>query len=431
MDLRSAKKSFDVSGFDEPHVSEGTPLIVRLHNLDIHIDHVSQKPLHLNHDIHDFHNIDNIRYIDMTQYSFVDDYSEGVHPALLEAIITTNQSQQIAYGNDTFSADARTAIRRKLQCSDDVGIWFVPSGTSANAISIASCLRPHEAVIAASSGHIVVRETGAIEATGHKIITVTPENGKITTETIHKALDENWHFPHMAKPRMVYISNATEIGTVYTKAELKALKALCAEKDLLLFMDGARLGNALASKKNDLTLTDVLDLTDLFWLGGTKNGSLLGEAIVIKDTKLAADFGFHVKQHGCLLAKSWIMGCQFQRLFGKDDLYEKLARHANAMAGRLSQIVSDSGFGLLAETETNQVFATLPVFLIERLQEVFKFYVWEKVERIDGDRYESAVVRLVTSWATIPEQVERFGEVIRAWTVASHDRKDGVDRAIS
>lgn len=348
----------------------------------------------------------------MAKYSFGDDYSEGVHPQLLKAIIKANSSQQIAYGNDVFTQKANSAIRARLGCSSDVGIWFVPSGTSANAISIGSCLRPHESVIAASSGHIVVRETGAVEATGHKIINVPPLDGKLTVDSINQALEENWHFPHMAKPRLVYISNATEIGTVYSRAELQAIKALCVHRGLLLFMDGARLGHALASEMNDLSWRDVFELTDVFWIGGTKNGSLLGEAIVIKDPSIAADFGFHVKQHGCLLAKSWVMGAQFAALFDAEhDLFLELAAHANEMAARISMAITDAGYSLVAPTETNQVFAILPMPLVETLQESFIFFVWEKLKGADEER---AVVRLVTSWATDEGQVGRLTSMLKA-----------------
>lgn len=344
------------------------------------------------------------------KYSFVDDYSDGAHPEILNAVIECNKHRQIPYGNDLLSERARKAIRKTLQCSDDVSVWFVPSGTSANAISIASCLRPHEAVIAASSGHIVVRETGAIEATGHKIINVPPVNGKLTVATITEALEENWHFPHMARPRLVYISNATEIGTVYTRKELEDIHQLCRQRDLLLFIDGARLGHAMASSKNDVTMPDVLRLSDLFWIGGTKNGALFGEAIVIKDPKLSADFGFHVKQQGCLLAKSWLMGAQFLALF-EDDLYLELAAHANDMATRLSGDLVKAGHVLLAETESNQVFAILPVVLIEKLQKSFSFYIWKKLYDDSGNS-DKAVIRLVTSWATRPDQVARFGQMV-------------------
>ncbi|KAF2157037.1 beta-eliminating lyase [Myriangium duriaei CBS 260.36] len=344
----------------------------------------------------------------MSKYSFTDDYSEGAHPDVLSALVKTNFSQHGAYGNDDPSEQARDYIRHHLG-APDVAVHFVPSGTSANAISIGASLRPHEAVIAANSGHIVVRETGAVEATGHKIIVVEPEpkTGKLTPAIIEQALDENWHFPHMAKPRLVYISQATEIGTIYSKAELKALRDLCTANGLLLFMDGARLPVALASPKNDLALKDVLELTDMFWIGGTKNGALLGEAIIIKDSKLAAEFGFLVKQHGCLLAKTWVMGVQFAALFEK-QLYLSIAAHANRMALKLSEGVLQAGGELVADVETNQVFAILEEDLVKDLQESFGFYIWSKMENKEASRPKRVVIRLVTSWATDEEQVTRF-----------------------
>ncbi|KIE02391.1 Pyridoxal phosphate-dependent transferase, major domain protein, partial [Metarhizium majus ARSEF 297] len=346
-------------------------------------------------------------YTAKEKYSFLDDYSEGAHPQLLEALITSNHTQETGYGNDRYSAEAKQNIRAHLG-RDDVGVFFVPSGTSANAISIAACLRPHEAVIAASSGHIVTRETGAVEASGHKIINVPPTNGKLTPETITKALDDNWHFPHMAKPRLVYISNATEVGTVYSKEELTAIKTLCELKGLLLFMDGARIGAALTSTKNDMTLADILELTDIFWIGGTKNGALLGEAVIVKHPVLAQDFEFYIKQHGSLLAKSRIMGVEFAELF-RDNLYYDLARRANSAAEKLSRTIVGAGYVLRAETETNQVFAILPTDLVQELQKDFTFYVWERC----GEDW--AVVRLLTTWATDIGQLEKFNQTVLSW----------------
>ncbi|KAG9251795.1 pyridoxal phosphate-dependent transferase [Emericellopsis atlantica] len=343
----------------------------------------------------------------MPSYSFMDDYSEGAHPALLKALVSSNTTQEIGYGNDTYCELARQRIRRHLG-RDNVGIFFVPSGTSANAISIAACLRPHEAVIAASSGHIVTRETGAVEASGHKIINVAPHQGKLTPMVIERALKDNWHFPHMAKPRLVYISNATEIGTIYTRDELAAIKKVCEQNELILFLDGARIGTALASKANDMTLSDILELTDIFWIGGTKNGALLGEAVVVKDPRLASEFEFYVKQHGSLLAKGRVIGAQFAELFA-EDLYFELARQANVAAETLSRGIAAAGFTVSAATETNQVFAALPLGLIKVLQDHFTFYVWERY----GD--DEAVIRLLTTWATDTEQVDRFVEMVHQW----------------
>jgi len=344
----------------------------------------------------------------MTITSFLDDYSEGAHPDILRALSDTNLTQQTAYGEDAYSAEARARIRRHLGGAD-CAISFVASGTLSNIISIASCLRPHEAVIAASSGHIVGRETGAIEAIGHKIIPVAPVDGKLTPEGIQAALEANAHFPHMAKPRLVYVSNATETGTIYGKSELQAISDLCRQRSLLLFLDGARLGAALAAKNNDLTLPDLPRLTDIFWIGGTKAGALLGEAIVIANPALADDFAFHVKQRGGLLAKGRVLGIQFQELFGESNLFFGLARHANAMAKKLAAGIIDAGHELAAATETNQVFAILPDALIESLQRDFAFYVWEKH---DGQR---SVVRLVTSWATKEAKVDALIAKIRGW----------------
>lgn len=355
-------------------------------------------------------------------YSFLDDYSEGAHPQLLQALVSSNLSQQVGYGNDAFSSEARESIRR-LVGAPQAGVYFVPTGTSANVISIAACLRPHEAVIAASSGHIVTRETGAVEASGHKIINCEPTNGKLTPATIKKALEDNWHFPHMAVPRLVYISNATEIGTLYTKAELQAIKTLCVESSLILFVDGARIGAALASDLNDVTLPELLELTDIFWIGGTKNGALLGEAVVVKDPTLARDFEFYVKQRGSLLAKSRVIGTQFAELFRtpssdklnltieeqfRRTLYFDLAKRANTAAQRLSEALKEAGHELHAKTETNQVFAVVPVARIERLKERFRFYVWENL----GEG--RAVVRLLTTWATDVDQLEQFARMLQA-----------------
>ncbi|PUA18681.1 low specificity L-threonine aldolase [Glaciimonas sp. PCH181] len=349
----------------------------------------------------------------MTTYSFLDDYSEGAHPQILQALTATNSVQQAPYGEDAYSHEAKAKIRSHL-ANPDCAIFFVASGTLANIITIGSFLRPHEAVIAAASGHIVTRETGAIEAIGHKIITVPPVNGKLTPDGIRAALEANAHFPHMAKPRLVYISNATEIGTIYSKAELQAISDLCRERKLILYMDGARLGAALSGYQNDLTLTDIGLLTDAFWIGGTKVGALLGEAIVITNPSLAEDFAFHIKQRGGLLAKGRILGLQFQELFGPTNLFFNLALHSNAMAKKLATGITNAGYELAANTETNQVFPILPNALIASLSKLFAFYVWEK----RGEH--NSVIRLVTSWATEEAQVDRLVEAINSETVSTN-----------
>ncbi len=335
-------------------------------------------------------------------FSFLDDYSEGAHPDILRALANTNLVQQPAYGTDAYTVEAASRIRDQLGDSFQGAIHFVASGTMANIVAISSCLRPHEAVIAVGSGHIVVREAGAIEATGHKLIIVPAVDGKLTPQHIEAALAANSHFPHMAKPRLLYLSNATETGTVYTLAELRSISELARQRGLLVFLDGARLAAALASQKNDATLADVASLVDLFWIGGTKVGALLGEAIVICNPALAEDFAFHLKQRGGMLAKGRLLGLQFQTLFGDDMLFSSLARHANAMAAKLATGIASSGYELAAETQTNQVFPILPNAVIAALQQDFGFYVWSPA---DGER---SVVRLVTSWATEEVQVDAF-----------------------
>ncbi|EXJ83937.1 threonine aldolase [Capronia epimyces CBS 606.96] len=349
----------------------------------------------------------------MSKYNFLDDYSEGAHPRIIEALARTNMTQQTAYGNDEFSQDAREAIRNKIG-ADEATIHFVPSGTAANLLSIASCLRPHEAIIAASSAHIVMKETAAIEATGHKIITQPAVDGKLTPDKIRLAFDQNSIFAHQAKPKMVYISNATEIGTVYTRSELAAIAAICKSLDLLILMDGARLGAALASSETDMTLNDIYHLTDLFWIGGTKTGALIGEAVVIKDKSLGADFPYHMKQRGALLAKGRILGIQFSTLL-QDDLFLHLARHANSTAAEISSSLVKMGFNLWAKTETNQVFPILPSALVQELQKEFDFYIWDRL--CDG----SLVVRVVTSWATELSKVRRFITMAEEWKAGSQE----------
>lgn len=342
----------------------------------------------------------------MSNYSFLDDYSEGCHPNILQAMAETNLVQQTAYGNDEYSAHAKALIRAHLGTTD-IPVYFISGGTLANLIIIASALRAHESVIAVESGHIELRETGAIEATGHKILTTPPVDGKLTVEALQAVLTANAHFPHTTRPRMVYISNATETGTVYSKAELTALSEVCRANNLLLMVDGARLVTALTAKTSDLTLKDIAELSDVFWIGGTKVGALLGEAVVIPNRELAVDFDFHIKQRGALLAKGRVLGLQFAELF-KDDLLFKLADKTNQFAQRLSNAITDNGYGLASPTESNQVFPILPNALIERLQTHFSFYIWEALDD------QQSVVRLVTSWATDESQVDAFiKEIIR------------------
>ena len=342
------------------------------------------------------------------KYSFHDDYSEGAHQKILEALTRSNLSQQSGYGNDEYSENARKAIRQLIG-ADEAHIYFTPGGTGANLLSIASHLRSHEAIIAAESGHIVGKEGGAIEATGHKILTKPGVNGKLTPKMIQSAFDRSSEFDWQPKPKMVFISNATEIGTLYNMSELKAVAAICKKLQLLLFLDGARLDAALTSSKNDVTLKDVYDLTDIFWFGGTKNGALLGEAVVIKDPSIGAEFPYHMKQRGALLAKGRVIGIQFSTLL-QDNLFFQLARYSNVVAADLSFCLANMGFRLWAETESNQVFPVFPPALVKELQQHFEFFVWGHL----GDG--SLVIRLVISWATERSVIKNFCTLVEEWT---------------
>jgi len=334
----------------------------------------------------------------MSTYGFLDDYSEGCHPQILDAMRNTNLVQQLAYGNDDYSVKARELIA--AECGrPDLPVYFVSGGTLANLIVASAALRSHEAIISASSGHIALRETGAIEATGHKVLTMASDDGKLTPGDIGAAVAANAQAPHMAKPRLVYISNATEFGTVYSLGELQALRAACDEHNLLLLVDGARLGAALAA--SGVTLSDIAAVADVFWIGGTKAGTLFGEAIVIPNDDVAVDFDFHLKQRGALLAKGRSLGLQFATLFSQ-DLFASASHFANQAAQRLSEGLTGAGFELAAATESNQVFVVLPNATIATLQKQFGFYIWEA--RDD----ERSVIRLVTSWATDLDEVEQF-----------------------
>lgn len=328
----------------------------------------------------------------MIEYHFQDDYTEGCHPRILELLSKSNLDSQIGYGDDFYSLEAKKKIRSKIE-DEKAAVFFVSGGTQANIIVIAASLRPHESVISAKSGHIHIHEAGAIEATGHKINEIETVDGKLTVEAIQKVLDEQIPLYHTVKPKMVYISNSTEYGTIYYKSELEALSKFCKEKDMFLFMDGARLGSALCTSDCDLTMKDIARLTDVFYIGGTKNGALLGEAIVITNDSLKIDFPFHIKQRGAMLAKGRLLGIQFYTLF-EDDLFFELAKHANKMAAKLKDALIENGYDLLINTTSNQIFPILPNALISKLKEKYRFHIWEKVD----DDYSA--VRWICSWAT-------------------------------
>jgi len=332
-------------------------------------------------------------------YSFTNDYSEGAHPRILKAMMEANLAQNAGYGLDAHTGHAIDLIRKEIQCPD-ADIHIITGGTQTNLITIAAALRPYQAVIAAVTGHINVHETGAIEATGHKVLAMGTSDGKLTPALVQQALDFHTD-EHMVQPKMVYISNSTEVGTQYTKAELEALSRICRLKGLYLFMDGARMGAALTSPINDLTLADIARLTDVFYIGGTKNGALFGEALVIPCHGLKPDFRFMVKQRGALLAKGWLLGIQFEELF-QNNLFYEMASHANAMAQKLRTALTGLGVSFAYDSQTNQLF---PVFSNDIIEELAKDFTFNMDKKIDETR---SSIRLVTSWATTEEGVEEF-----------------------
>ena len=332
--------------------------------------------------------------------NFKNDYSVGAHPNILKKLLETNDTVQNGYGEDEYSAEAKEILKQKIENSS-ARIFFLSGGTQTNLIVISYLMRIHEAIISAKTGHIFANETGAIEATGHRVITVETEDGKLTPILVQSVLEEYTLRPHVVKPKMVYISNSTELGTVYTKSELENLSKFCKEKNLLLFMDGARLGHGITSKFSDLTLPDISKLTDVFYIGGTKNGALLGEAVVFNNPDLGDEFDFALKQKGALLAKGRILGIQFLELF-RDNLYFELALHANEMAINMAAAIKEKGFSFLTEPASNQIFPIFPNRVIDELSKKYQFYVWKKVDE------NKSAIRLITSWATKENEVEEF-----------------------
>jgi threonine aldolase len=333
---------------------------------------------------------------------FQNDYSEGAHPAILEALARNSLDQQPGYGRDKWSLRAGDLIR-ELCDAPDAEIHLISGGTQTNVVACAAFLKPYESIIAGEAGHICVHETGAIEATGHKIHPLRHTSGMIASEQIREVVAAH-NNEHMVKPKMVFISQSTELGTVYTKKELESISNVCRELGLLLYMDGARLGVAMTCHRNDLSFADIARLVDVFYIGGTKNGALFGEALVITNPTADSNIRYHLKQRGALLAKGRALGAQFEALF-TDNLFLSLASHTNKMAMLLANGLSTAGFTFAHEPTTNQIFPILPNELVAQLQNRFAFYVWGPAD------LDASVVRLVTSWATTEEDV---GELLRA-----------------
>ena len=332
---------------------------------------------------------------------FHNDYSEGCHEKVLEALVNTNGEQTSGYGEDIYCARAAEKIR-KYCGREDAAVHFLVGGTQANLVVIAAALRPHQGVLAADSGHINVHETGAIEATGHKVLWLSSVYGKIRGEQISEYV--RFHridpsFEHTVQPKMVYISNPTEWGTLYSRAELEEIAQACRENGLFLFLDGARLGYGLMAQGNDLTLEDLARLCDVFYIGGTKVGALFGEAVVITNPALKEDFRYLIKQRGAMLAKGRLLGVQFDALM-EDGLYFTISAHAARLAAKLRDCFASMGYAFFMPPQTNQLFPILPGSVRAALAEKYTFI---EMDWIDDDR---RACRFCTSWATKEENVD-------------------------
>ena len=332
------------------------------------------------------------------------DYAEGAHPRVLRRLTETNFEQTAGYGEDDFCETARAQIRALCGGGEALAVHFLVGGTQVNTTVIAAALRPHQGVIAASTGHINVHETGAIEATGHKVLPIPSDDGKLTAAGIAQLWQAHWDdatHEHMVQPAMVYLSQPTENGTLYSLEELDAIWQICQAKGLLLYLDGARLGYGLTSEACDMTLPDLALRCDAFTIGGTKQGLLFGEALVIRNPALNRDFRYLIKQHGGLLAKGRLLGVQFSAIL-EEELYFTLARQADEFAMTIRRAFEAKGCPMLYDSYPNQQYPILPDKLLRELEKDFAFAFWSKPDKTH------TAVRVCTSWATTKTAVERL-----------------------
>lgn len=336
---------------------------------------------------------------------FMNDYGEGAHPIVMQRLMETNMEHTCGYGLDAYSLRAQKLICEKCG-QPQAQVHMMTGGTSANVIALSAFMRPYEAAICAPTGHINTHETGALEGRGHKILTCAASEGKVTPEGV-RAVCAAHTDEHVVRPRLLYISQATELGTVYTLAELKALRAVCDECGLILFVDGARLGSALTSRGCDVTLKDLALLADCFYIGGTKNGLLFGEALVIVNPALQDGFRHMIKHGGGMMAKGRLCGVMFLAAFEHDD-YFAWARHANEMADIIRSGMERGGIEFYQKTQTNQVFPVLTRAQEEALAAQFAFEHWADLP--DG----RVSVRFVTSWATTPQDAKLLADALEA-----------------
>lgn len=339
---------------------------------------------------------------------FYSDYLEGCHPAILERMTETNYDQTPGYGEDTYCERARALIKEICQ-APDADVHFLVGGTQTNTAVISATLRPYQGVICAENGHINVHETGAIEHTGHKVLALPARDGKLCAESVRRAL--SGHFgdgsrEHTVQPGMVYISFPSELGTIYSRQELLDLREACSEWNIPLYVDGARLGYGLCAEGCDLTLPEIAAIADAFYIGGTKQGALFGEALVIRNEAMKKDFRYNLKQGGGMLAKGRLLGIQFDTLL-RDGLYFELSRKADRLAMRIRDAFKEAGCPFLIDSPTNQQFPIITAEMAEKISEEFGFELWQKMD--DG----RTAVRFCTSWATTDEQVDALVNMIQ------------------
>ena len=339
--------------------------------------------------------------------SFECDYNTGAHPKILEALMRTNTEPQKGYGNDIYTEQAREKIKKACGRSD-VDVYFLVGGTQTNRIVIDAMLKNYEGVIAPDTGHISVHEAGAVEASGHKVLTVEGHDGKLRAADAEKLISSFYTdgaHEHMVFPGMVYISHPSEYGTLYTLEELKKLSELCRRYSIPLFLDGARLGYGLMSRDTDVTLKDIAELCDVFYIGGTKVGALCGEAVVFTHNNAPKHFFTTVKQNGALLAKGRLLGIQFDTLF-TDDLYFKISKNAIDRAEQLKELFVKKGYSFFKNSPTNQQFVILSDEKIKELSSYVSFEIWERIDE------NSCAVRFATSWATSKEDIESLENIL-------------------
>ena len=336
---------------------------------------------------------------------FTSDYTEGAHPRIIEKLAETNMEQTVGYGEDPYCEEAREAIKKVCE-APEADVHFLVGGTQTNFTVISSILRPFQGVLCADSGHINVHETGAVEATGHKVLALPSKEGKITGQQIKEYYDLHWSDEsreHIVQPKMVYISHPTEYGTLYTKQELADISSVCREYEIPLFLDGARLGYGLVAE-TDVTLKDIANYTDVFYIGGTKVGALCGEAVVFPK-KAPKHFFTMIKQQGALLAKGRLLGIQFDTLF-TGNLYLEISKNAIETAAKLKAALKEKGYEFFINSPTNQIFVILENKKMEELGEKVKFSFWEKYDD------SHTVVRFATSWATKMEDIDSLIETL-------------------